>query len=374
MVTLKDIAREANVSVMTVSNVVNGNIGKVSQKKADMIRAIIQKRNYVQNETARSLARANSNIVAIMLRNIHDENPLSSAHNATLLGVMIHKLQLHGYYAMISLVETQEDISRNLRSWNAQGAIFLGMFDREIEHIYALSNIPMVFIDSYSNVRQLSNVGIDDYKGGCLAAEYLTGKGHRSIAFISPPVYENGVIQHRLRGFMDTLEGYGLCLPPEHRLVLESDVDQRSVDQTVAVLAQLQGDVTAAFVTSDQMAASLIGGLGKHNIRVPDDLSIIGYDNMLISTQISPQLTTIEQNLSQKAAIAVDILQHRLMNPDAPAESRVLDVRLVERGTVGTVLTAQPITHCAKAAKTVRAEQGADPMESSVYPGKPDIK
>jgi DNA-binding LacI/PurR family transcriptional regulator len=340
MVTLKDIAREANVSVMTVSNVVNGNLGKVSKEKAEAIRTILKKRMYVQNESARSLARANSNIVAIMLRNIRNENSLSSAHNATLLGAMIHRIQLLGYYAMISLVETQEDITRNLRSWNAQGAIFLGMFDHEIEQIYALSDIPMVFIDSYSNVRQLSNVGIDDYKGGRLAAEHLIANGHRSIAFISPPERENGVIQHRLRGFVDTLEQHGLRLQPNWRLVQESDVDQRSVMQTAAALAQLE--VTAAFVTSDQIAASLIGGLGSHGIRVPGDLSIVGFDNMPVSTQISPQLTTVEQDLNQKAALTVDILQHRLKNPGAPAESRVLDVRLVERETVGKRPIAQP--------------------------------
>ena len=337
MVTLKDIAREANVSVMTVSNVVNGNLGKVSSEKAEMIRTILKKRKYVQNESARSLAKANSNIIAIMLRNIQDENSLSSAHNATLLGAMIRKIQLLGYYAMISLVETQEDIAVNLRSWNAQGAIFLGMFDREIEQIYALSAIPMVFIDSYSNVRQLSSVGIDDYKGGCLAAEYLLSKGHRAIAFISPPDYENGVIQHRLRGFQDTLTRQGFPLMPTRRRVLESDVDQRSVQQTVQALDWLRSDVTAAFITSDQMAASLMGALGNLSIRVPEDLSIVGFDNMLISTQVSPQLTTIEQNLTQKAALAVDILQHRLQNHNVPAESRVLDVRLIERGTVKAI-------------------------------------
>ena len=334
MVTLKDIAQEANVSVMTVSNVINGHLGKVSREKAEEIRALLVRRKYVQNETARSLAKANSHIVAIMLRNIQDENSLSSAHNATLLGALIHRLQPLGYYAMISLVETQEDISRNLRSWNAQGAVFLGMFDGEIEQIYALSDIPLVFVDSYSNVRQLSSVGIDDYKGGCLAAEHLWAKGHRSVAFVSPPDYENGVIRHRLKGFTDTLEKHGLPLAAAHRLVLESDVDPRYVEQTARALAALRGQVTAAFVTSDQMAASLMGALGAYGVRVPEELSLVGFDNMLISTQVSPQLTTIEQNLKQKAALAVEILQRRLQNPNAPAESRVLDVRLIERATV----------------------------------------
>jgi LacI family transcriptional regulator len=337
VVTLKDIAQEANVSLMTVSNVVNGNLSKVSREKAELIQAIIKKRNYVQNSTARSLAKANSSIIAIMLRSIRDENSLSSPHNAALVGSIIQNIQSLGYYAMVNIVETQDDISRNLKTWNVQGAIFLGMFDNEIEEIYALSNTPMVFIDSYSNLRQLTSIGIDDYKGARLAAEYLIQKGHRSIAFVSPPDYDNGVIQHRLLGFSETLQKYGIALPASHRLKLESDVDQRSVKNTVEALAAMQGDVTAVFVTSDQMAASLIGGLYARGIRVPDDLSIVGFDNMLISTQISPHLTTVAQDLKQKASLAVDVLERRLQNPSAPAESRVLDVQLIERNSVRAI-------------------------------------
>lgn len=319
---------------MTVSNVVNGNLSKVSAEKAELIQSIIKNRKYVQNATARSLAKANSNIVAIILRSIEGENSLCSPHNATLVGTIIQKLQSFGYYAMINMVQTQEDISKSLQTWNVQGAIFLGMIDNEIEQIYALCNIPMVFIDSYSNVRQLSNVGINDYKGGQLAAEYLIQKGHRSIAFVSPPDYENSVIQQRLMGFADTLKKHHITLPKNHLLWLESDVDQRSVSDTVKALIALQGDVTAVFVTSDQMAASLVGGLYLHGINIPEDLSIISFDNMQISMQISPPLTTIAQDLNQKATLAVEILEHRLQNPSGPAESRILDVQLVERNSV----------------------------------------
>ena len=117
MVTLKDIAREANVSVMTVSNVVNGNLSKVSKEKAAQIQEIIRRRNYVQNASARNLAKANSNIVAIMLRNIGNENALSGPHNAALVGQMIRLLQAGGFYAMVSLVENKADIAKTLRAW-----------------------------------------------------------------------------------------------------------------------------------------------------------------------------------------------------------------------------------------------------------------
>lgn len=334
MVTLKDIAREANVSIMTVSNVINGKLDKVSREKAALIQAIIKKRNYIQNSNARSLAKANSNIVAIMLRSIQGENALSSPHNATLIGTIIGELQRLGYYAMVCLVETQEDIARNLKTWSVQGAVFIGMFDNEIEQIHSLSNSQMVFIDSYSNLRQLSNIGIDDYKGGFLAAQHLLEMGHRNIAFISPPDDKTGVIKNRLLGFQAALAAHGVQLPEQRRLKLESDIDQRSLSGTVQALVSMLDQVTAAFVTSDQMAASLMGALYQQNIRVPEDLSIVGFDNVLVSTQVSPQLTTISQDMKQKACLAVETLNNLLRSPAASAESRILDVQLIKRQSV----------------------------------------
>ena len=334
MATLKDIAKEANVSMMTVSNVVNGNLHKVSANKAAQIQEILRRHNYVQNETARGLAKANSNIIAVMLRSIRGENSLSSMHNATLLGSMTQRIQDLGFYAMVNLVEGQADISRTLRSWNVRGAIFLGMFDDEITEIYSQSHVPMVFIDSYSTARSISSVGIDDYKGAQMAADYLLRQGHRSIAFVSPPEYTNGVIQHRIKGFLDKLAEYGLQLPKENRIVLESAIDPQSANKAVHALMELKHSVTAAFITSDQTAASIISGLTKMGTRVPDEMSIVGFDNIPISVQTSPQLTTIAQDLEKKASLSVDILNNRMKNPNASAESHVLDIDLIIRDSV----------------------------------------
>lgn len=334
MVTLKDIAEEAHVSLMTVSNVVNGKYNKVSKEKVKEIQEIIKKRNYVQNATARSLAKANSNIIAIILRSIHGENSLSSPHNAHLVGSIVRHIQELGYYAMINLVEDCDSIAKSIRTWNVQAAIFLGMFDDEIEQIYALSSIPMVFIDSYSKIRQLSNVGIDDYKGGQLAAEYLIRKGHQKIAFVSPPNYENGVVQHRLKGFTDVLDQHGLSLNAQHCFSVVSDADSEQISQMVDQFMSIRDEITAVFVTSDGLAASLISGLHRYGLRIPADLSVIGFDNMTISTQIFPPLTTIAQDLELKARLAVDILNGRLKKTNASAESRILDVRLIERESV----------------------------------------
>ena len=126
MVTLKDIAERAGVSMMTVSRVMNGKEGKVSEKTAERIRTLADEMGYIPNSSARSLAGRSSQIITF-----------------------------------------------RLRSWNAEGAIFLGLFDEEVQQIQNSNRIPLIFIDSYSNVRQLINIGIDDYKGGQLAANYF---------------------------------------------------------------------------------------------------------------------------------------------------------------------------------------------------------
>ncbi len=334
MVTLKDIAREAGVSVMTVSNVVNGNLSKVSKENAQRIREIIERRGYVPNASARSLAKNRANIIAIILRGAENENTLENPHNAALVGTIIQKIQKRGYYTMVNMMKCREDITQSLRTWNVDGAVFLGMFDDEIEEMCAASDIPMVFIDSYSSVRQLSNVGIDDYKGGRLAARHLIARGHRSIAFVSPPVLRTGVVQHRFAGFCDELEQHGISFRSEHQFVLESDVRPEDTMELGRRLAQLREKFSAVFVTSDQIASYLIQGMRSTGIRIPDDMSIIGFDDLMICRQMTPQLTTIAQDLEEKARLSVDILFRRLSAPAAPAESLVLDVTLVERESV----------------------------------------
>lgn len=147
MVTLKDIAREANVSVMTVSNVVNGQPvqGILRESGTDSgnhpAAQLCAKRQRAQPCQGQFQYRG------YQLRNIGNENALSGPHNAALVGQMIRLLQAGGFlWRWVSLVETKADIAKTLRAWNVRGAVFLGMFDDEIEQIYAASKAPMVFV------------------------------------------------------------------------------------------------------------------------------------------------------------------------------------------------------------------------------------
>jgi LacI family transcriptional regulator len=326
MVTLKDIAKEAGVSVMTVSRVVNKRYSEVSDENIAKIQSIIERLGYVPNSSARSLSSKSSKIISIIIQG--SDNVLESPYNATMLGYIIQLVQEYGYNAMVHFINEYSDVTRHLQSWNAEGALFLGTFDKNIQQIQADNKIPLVFTDSYSSIRQLINIGIDDYKGGALAAMHFIENGHRDFAFITPHTSVSQLIRQRLKGFKDTIEAAGLSLAPEHIL------EPLHMEETVTELCSFEKSVSAIFIAADNSAIELMDILKRRGYRIPEDFSIIGFDNLPLSQYVSPRLTTISQDIKQKAQFALEVLFQHLKNPSLPTQNIVLDVELIKRESV----------------------------------------
>ena len=333
MVTLKDVAKAAGVSAMTVSRVIHGNTSGVSQETRAKIQEIIDTMGYVPNASARSLVGSSSHIITVLVSKRHYENPLESPYNAELLGVIANAVQQEGYCLMVRLVDTFQDITPSLRSWHSEGAIFLGVFDSEMLQIQNDNKIPLVFTDSYSSMRQIINVGIDDFKGGSLAAAHLAGLGHRQFAFIGPSIQENGVIRHRYEGFCLGLNDLGI--PSEAITAYTSDTEEHMA-LALEDIRRRHGELTAIFSASDVIAANLIQDLHHAGFQIPADYSIMGFDNQPIGRFLTPQLTTISQDVHRKAELAVEILFRHIKDAGAPAENIVLDVQLVERASTAS--------------------------------------
>lgn len=326
MVTLKDIAKEAGVSIMTVSRVINKHYDKVSDENITKIETLVNKYGYVPNSSARSLSSRSSKIISVIIQ--ANENPLASPYNATFLGYLIQRIQSEGYNAMVYFINEFSEITTYLQSWNAEGAIFLGTFDENIKLIQENNRIPLVFTDSYSSIRQLINIGIDDYKGGVLAAEHFIKKGHKEFAFIAPTFGYSQVMQQRLKGFMDTLIRNNFSLEPEYTW------DPINIQETADFICSSKKPVTAIFVAADHIAIELIDILKKRGYNIPKDFSFIGFDNLPLSQYTTPHLTTISQDIFKKAQYATEILFQHLRNPQLPTQSMILDVQLVERESV----------------------------------------
>ena len=327
MATMKDIAREAGVSAMTVSRVLNKRYDLVSGETIQKVEKLIQKYNYIPNSAARSLSSRSARIIAIFIKG--DSGALGhSLYNSTILGYLIDRIQEQGYDTMVHLVTRYEDVLDKLQSWKASGALFFGMLEQDIGKISSNTTIPLIFMDCYSHDRQIINVGIDDRAGGLLAGRYLLEHGHTNLAFSNEGLDDSPVVSRRLCGFQSALRESGLELEPSHILRYEDPSELKKA------LTQIHGDHLAVFCHSDLHAVKLMQCILELGYSIPEDFSVIGFDDLPVCEWTTPRLTSISQDISEKADRAVDLLIKYLAEPGLPMQNILLQPGLTERKSV----------------------------------------
>lgn len=326
MITIKEIAQEAGVSTMMVSRVVNKKYNLVSEANIKKIEALLEKYHYIPNSSARSLSSKRARIIAVFIQGCGNE--LIPPYNAVMLGYILREVQQRGYDTMVRFIVRYDDIIENLRTWNVSGAVFFGAFTENINKLKEDTDIPLIFTDCYSDRRQLINVGIDDYGGGCLAASHFLAYGHTEFAFCCDSLSESPVLTRRYHGFSDTLAQSGF-LPSESHII-----DAHTVNETADRLISLRRKHLAVFVFSDNRASLLLNRLNELGFCVPDDFSLIGFDNLPVSTLCRPPLTTIGQDIEKKAVTAVSLLFQYMEDKSLPVQNITLDVSLISRESV----------------------------------------
>ncbi len=333
MITLRDIAREAGVSITTVSNVINEKKCRVSKELVERIKEIIQRENYVPNLTARTLAKNSSRIIGVINHLVPKLNGgflVDPFHNAFISGIE-ERVREKGYFVMVRTVEDAKGLQTIHRNWNLDGLILTGLFkDDFLESVINLE-IPFALIDSYVDQPDVYNVGLEDMQGGYLATKYLIEHGHRVIAFASPPVKPNGVIDQRLQGYKKALEEYDLSFNPD--LVFQGEI---TIPEGIKLGIRLgqRPDITAVFANADILAAGIISGLQEIGLSVPKDKSIVGFDDNYLSLITSPRLTTIHQNAEEKGAIATEMIFAQINKDESQIHNVILPVSLIERDSV----------------------------------------
>lgn len=330
MVTIADIARVCGVSKMTVSNVLNGRDDRVSAATRERVREAAAALNYRPSAAARSLSAARSEIISLVYYAAAEGDlGLSNPHDAMLLGEIERHVSAAGKHLMIHAATDAADTADRLLSWKVDGAVFLGVLADEVELLRRDQDVPMVFIDAYTDA-EVSTVGIDDAQGSYEAARLLLDAGHRSIAFIGPGAPSAGVINSRFTGFSRALAEAGLDAD-EMRVIANltfADADAAAED----LLAHPQ-KFTAAVVTADILAIGLIKALARRGVDVPTDFSLVGFDDLPIADMVSPSLSTVRQDIGEKARAAVELLMEQLDGRSAPRRI-VLDPMLVQRESV----------------------------------------
>ena len=334
---LKTIAERAGVSTATVSNVINGNNHKVSEETRKRVLNIIKETNYQPNALARSLAKKQSRIIGLVIPYLGaDEDFFTNPYNAHIIAAIERCVRNEDYYLMMRCVHDPREIIPLLSSWNVDGAFFLGIFPDEEKEIKKLIDSPVVFIDTYAPEEGIVNVGIEDYRGGYLSARYLIGKGHKNLALVTPVIGEEGVIMERYKGFATACKESGVSFGESN--IFYTDTTYINAVEAGQNIGFSNGGYTAVACLSDIVAFGVIEGLSQCGIRVPYDVSVIGFDNLPNCEYMTPKLTSVAQNFDVKAEKAWEYLLRMINGEKDLVVDERLPIRVAERFSVRNLL------------------------------------
>ena len=330
---LKDIAKLAGVSTATVSNVLNGNTSKVSAVTKERIEKIIKEVDYKPNAMARSLAKKESRMIGLVVPYIGpDEDFFMNPYYARMVAALERYVRSKEYYLMLRCVPDCRQVIPQLSSWNVDGVFFLGVVESDVKGIISALDAPVVFLDTYTKEKNIVHVGLDDYKGGYLSARYLIGKGHKRIALACPDYKGTGVVRERYLGFKKACEEAKIEFTEDD--IYRTDTVYKGAILVGNDIALSGKGYTAVATMSDIVAFGLIEGIKQCGFSVPDDISVIGFDNLAEGEYVYPKLTTISQDINEKANAAgrgmFEILEG---NKDYTADIH-LPVQIIERQTV----------------------------------------
>jgi len=294
--TIADIARLAGVSKSTVSRALNDSplIGEDTKSR---IRALAKEHNFQINAPARRLSMQQSRTIAFVTHAYHKDFSVADLFGLEILGGVSFGLAKQGYDLLIIHVDPQDTkwAHQYFDTGRVDGFILMTS-TRKQTHVKALTEVNAPFIIwgvPQPNQKYCSVTG-DNFNGGKAATEHLISSGRQKIGFIGGPVYELEV-QHRLEGYRTALNAAGRSIDPA--LIEHGDFSNTSGAEALRRLLDKVPQVDAVFVNSDLMAIAAMDAIRESGRRVPEDIAVVGYDDLSIAEHSNPPLTTIRQNI-----------------------------------------------------------------------------
>ncbi len=331
---IKDIAEHCGVSIATVSYVING-VEKVSEEKKKIVMEAIKELDYNPNLNARALSKGESRLIGILLPLVEEEDKIGTVignnpfYMEFIAGVEL-SLQDQGYDILISGANNNLDLRRWLSGRSLDGIIVFGSVPKEFLKTIVEQQIPCCLVDSEDAKGRLS-VAIDDELGGYLATEHLLSLGHRKIGFAGASLSKSNVNKKRWQGYRRALNEKGLEI--DDRFVFEDDVSYESGKRIAGRILAEKTEITGLVCTSDIIAIGVIKEYSDRRISIPEHLSVVGFDDIKISSYITPGLTTIKQDVALKAKLAAEYLIHGIAHRGEAERQTILVPSLVIRNS-----------------------------------------
>ena len=333
--TIKEIAKKANVSITTVSRVLNQNKEGVGAETRKRVEKIIKEYNYRPNAIARSMITKNTETIGLIIPDIR--NPFFS-DLARAIEDIANKM---GYAVFLCNVDNQlKKIEKYL--WllvekNVDGIIFSSSDAKLNDGVQALvnkNNMPVVFIDRGDDDSKYNGVFIDNKEAGFLATTHLLELAHKKIGCITGPktIWNSN---HRLEGYKKAHQQVGLKV--DERLIKEGFYTMEGGYEAAKSLLIEHQDITSIFALNDLMAFGVYQAAKELNISIPNELSVVGFDNLSYNQILTPRLTTIEQPIKQIGEVAVEYLIKQIEQESEIKDSIYLKTKLIIRDSTREV-------------------------------------
>ena len=331
---MSEVAEKAGVSVTTVSHVINQS-RPVSLELQERVRLAMDELGYQPNRLARSLRRGETHTIGLIIPD--GVNPFFAE---VARGIEDTGFE-HGY--SVILCNSDGDLEKELHYTNVlnakqvDGIIFVAVGVSH-DHINLLQSrgLPVVVVDREVPGVKVSTVITDNQKGGWLATNHLIGLGHHRIACLAGP-HNLTPSAARVTGYRKALEQHNLKINEEY--ILRGDFQYQSGCQRMDQLLEIEVPPTAVFACNDLMATGALCAAVEKGYRVPDDISIVGYDDVELASYTSPPLTTIRQPKYEMGVLAVRMLLENINEPNQDFDYRMLETELVIRKSTQWVNT-----------------------------------
>lgn len=334
MVTIKEMADKIGVSPTTVSNVIHGKTKEVSQQTIEMVMQVVKENNYIPNMSARTLAQNSSRIIGVIMKyhQIEEKNAVQDPFHSEIIGALEAKIREAGYYMMLYSSDNVEDILKLTATWSVDGLILLGVHAHDCQSIKKQTEKPIVFIDCYfyDDGIPYVNVGLEDMKSTYDMTNYIISQGHTKIAFLADN--RIGVDEERWKGYYQALKDHNINCGEQNFIQLDSDPEV--LNASLEKLYHRISEFTALFFASDFYAIKAINFFHDRGLKVPDDISVVGFDDNILGRNIRPRLTTVRQNPSEKGELAVKQLVCMLNNEKLDRNNIRVSAKLMIRDTV----------------------------------------
>jgi LacI family transcriptional regulator, galactose operon repressor len=341
MATIRTVAARAGVSIKTVSRVMN-EPGSVAAETRERVLAAAAELNFVPDQRARAMRSGRSGVVGFLSDVI-----ATTPYSVDIVRGVEDALAEHGMSLLIGNTENRPDdlphIMRSFRASRVEGVVFATMFHRRADEFSARDNLPAVLVNCFADAGSVPTVLPDDEAGGYAVGRHLLSLGHRRIAYLTlPPDAEATKLRHAglARAFAEAGETF-----PADLIVIgqqgSPDFDPSFAYEVAARLLSRAERPTAIFCGNDEMALQVYNAAAALGIRIPDELSVVGYDDYhLFSLGLRPALTTVVLPYRRMGEIAAELLIKRIKDDAAKAETIRVEGPLVARASTAVPVKA----------------------------------